>query len=279
MTTLSRARVMRIALSERGYREGFGNANKFSRANGRPAEFWCQDFAQWVLQQGNVRTPITASCQFAESWYKRNGQLHTVPRVGDQFFVYFPGFRRVAHTGFVTGISADGRTVFTIEGNSNPGGSRNGYGVFRRARPVLAQPGRTGIRSYGRPVYGKSDVVVKPKPVKSKPKFQFKVRDLERALHLPVADGKWDSILDRRYLALRKIAKQHGSAANLASNEVEAAQRAVGATPDGDWGPKSRASFRKTLPKVQLAFGVAPDGSWGPVTEAAGQSARKLHKE
>lgn len=277
MTTLSRARVMRIALSERGYREGFGNANKFSRANGRPAEFWCQDFAQWVLQQGNVRTPITASCQFAESWYKRNGQLHTVPRVGDQFFVYFPGFRRVAHTGFVTGISADGRTVFTIEGNSNPGGSRNGYGVFRRARPVLAQPGRTGIRSYGRPVYGKSDVVVKPKPVKPKPKFQFKVSDFRSAIHLSPENG-WGPVTDARAQAFRAVAKRQGASPALGES-VREVQRACGANPDGVWGPKSRAAFRKTLPKVQLALGVAPDGSWGPVTEAAYQAARKLHKE
>lgn len=277
MTTQSRASVMRIAMNERGYREGANNANKFSKANGRGPEFWCQDFAQWVLQQGKVRTPITASCQFAESWYKRNKQLHTVPRVGDQFFIYFPSLRRVAHTGFVTGISDDGRTVFTIEGNSNPGGSRNGYAVVRRARPVLAPSGRTGIRSYGRPVYGKTTPSAKPKP-EPKPKPRFVVSRLEKALHVP-GDGKWDTVLDRRAAAFRSIAKQHGASGHMTTAEIQAAQRAIGASPDGVWGPKSRKAFKKTLPKVQLALGVAPDGSWGPVTEAAFQAARKFHKE
>lgn len=275
MAALTRAAVMRLALNEKGYREGANNKNKYSTANGRGAEYWCQDFAQWVLQRGKVETPITASCRFAESWFKRKKRLHTKPQVGDQFFIYFPSKKRVAHTGFVTGISADGRTVYTIEGNSNPGGSRNGYGVVRRARPVLAQPGRTGIRSYGRPVYGTAPVKPKPTP---KPKPVFRVADLERALRLSV-DGKWDAAVEHRLSPMRAIARQEGSAGGLSPAAIREAQRASGAKDDGVWGPKSRSAFKKTLPRVQLAFDVAPDGSWGPVTEAKYQELRKKYRE
>ncbi len=39
------------------------------------------------------------------------------------------------HAGLVAGISGD--YLVTIEGNTNPGGSAEGYGVFRReARPI-----------------------------------------------------------------------------------------------------------------------------------------------
>lgn len=275
MSPLSRPLVMRIALNERGYHEGHNNDNKYAVANGQANhQPWCASFAQWVLAKGGVEHASTAFCPAAEAWYKRHGRLHSAPRVGDQFFIYFPAFGRVAHTGLVTGISLDGRTVFTIEGNSNPGGSRNGYGVVRRARPVLAQPGRTGIRSYGRPEYGKAPVTT-PKP---KPKLRFRLYDLAKALHL-TGDTDWDGNLQRRVTALRSVAQQHGGVAHLVVLEVQHAQRAVGATPDGVWGPKSRSAFKKTLPKVQLALGVAPDGSWGPVTEAAYQAARKMYKE
>lgn len=272
----SRPEVMRLALLENGYHEGARNFNKFSRDNGRPAEYWCQDFAQWVLQRGDVETPITASTVFAESWYKRKGRLHTRPRVGDQFFIYFPTFQRVAHTGFVTGISDDGRTVYTIEGNSNPGGSRNGYGVFRRARPVLAQPGRAGIRSYGRPAYGPAP---KPKPKPApKPKPGFKVTDLQKPVRLKLT-GHWDDAMDLRLTDLRKVAKAHGSTSHLSPGALREVQRACGTKADGVWGPKSRSAYKRTLPKVQLALDVAPDGSWGPITEAAFQAVRKKYRE
>ena len=47
--------------------------------------------------------------------------------------------------------------------------------------------------------------------------------------------------------------------------EVERIQRIVGATVDGDWGPKTTAVVKAW----QTLHGLEPDGLWGPLCEAA----------
>lgn len=271
-------RQMVLALKdELGYREGPNERNKFSKALGRPNEYWCQDMAQYLLTRlGGIDGPNTAYTPNAEIWYKKQGRLFTTPRVGDQFFVYFPSKRRVAHTGFVVGISDDGRTVYTIEGNTNPGGGRNGYGVFKRSRPVLARPGTAGIRSYGRPVYATppstnpapvTDVVVKPKPGVS-------VRALQRAVHVG-ADGEWGPVTEAALHTVRGVAIGKTKIQHLNRRQIRNVQANVGTLQDGEWGPKSNKALKRTVAKIQAALRVAPDGDWGPITENAYQAARK----
>lgn len=274
MARISSAReIVALAKTQVGYHEGRNNANKYSRALGRPPEYWCQDFMDWLYRQGHVAHERTAACYVAEAYWKRNGRLHTRPKVGDQFFIYFPSKRNVHHTGIVIGISKDGRTVYTIEGNSNPGGSRNGYGVVRRSRPVLARPGQTGIRSYGRPYYGPDPKAPKPRPADT----TFRVKDLQKAMRV-TADNDWGPVTERRIHHFREIAKRHGSVTGLSKEIIKEAQRACGVVPDGEWGPKSRAAFKRTVANIQTALRVAPDGSWGPLTESAYQAARSKNK-
>lgn len=47
-------------------------------------------------------------------------------------FIYDHG-KGLGHTGIVVEVLADGSFI-TIEGNTDPAGSRNGYGVFKRTR-------------------------------------------------------------------------------------------------------------------------------------------------
>ena len=61
--------------------------------------------------------------------------LQTELRRGDIATIYFPNLRRDAHIFIVLGVTEKGN-IITIEGNTNPGGSRDGYGVFVRVREL-----------------------------------------------------------------------------------------------------------------------------------------------
>ena len=97
---------------------------------------WCAAFvahvghaaygAAWPL-------PLTASCAALGEAAKAKKLLVTTPAPGDVFLLYYPKLGRFAHTGFVTAVRPDG-TCETIEGNTNDGGSRDGWGVFARVR-------------------------------------------------------------------------------------------------------------------------------------------------
>lgn len=99
---------------------------------------WC---AAWVADVGVIALgdrwplPKTASCAMLGEAAAKAGILHDKPEVGDVFLLYYSSLGRFAHTGIVTAVNADG-TIGTLEGNTNDGGSRDGWGVFRRTRRV-----------------------------------------------------------------------------------------------------------------------------------------------
>lgn len=115
---------------------------------------WCATFQVAAALKTGVTLPPganTASCALNEVAYKRAGRLSTKPRVGSTFFVFFPSLGRVAHTGVVWKVA--GNRVHTIEGNTNTDGSREGYAVCLRTRPISRATGAVGIRSYGMPIF------------------------------------------------------------------------------------------------------------------------------
>jgi hypothetical protein len=139
-----------------GVREGAHEANRYSAHLGRPRQFWCADFL--VAGRDIVSVPevnrgtASASTVEAEAAYKSAGRLTTTPHIGDQGFVFSVDKGRVSHTFAVIDLLPGG-VVRTIEGNTNDDGSRNGIGVFIRKRNALRAPGRSGVRSYGGPLY------------------------------------------------------------------------------------------------------------------------------
>lgn len=91
---------------------------------------WCAAFVAHagVAALGKAwPLPRTASCAVLGDAAQAKGWLVADPHPGDVFLVWSAKLGRYAHTGFVT---EDG----TIEGNTNDGGSRDGYGVFARRR-------------------------------------------------------------------------------------------------------------------------------------------------
>lgn len=107
-------------------------------ADGLP---WCAAFVHSVgvqaLGRSNWKPPATASVAALAAWGAITGSvLKTLPQRGDIFLLWEPGLTpaRFGHTGFVTQVAQN--TIETIEGNTNPGGSREGFGVFARTRAI-----------------------------------------------------------------------------------------------------------------------------------------------
>lgn len=106
-----------------------------------PGEPWCAAYVAWVGQAALSEAwplPLTASCERLHRAAEGRGWLTERPEAGDVFLLWFPRLGRFAHTGFVELLARDGGTQ-TIEGNTNGGGSRDGWGCFARARRFGAQ--------------------------------------------------------------------------------------------------------------------------------------------
>jgi hypothetical protein len=260
------ARLLEIVGREVGYHEGRNNDNKYAAIAGHANHrAWCDTFCVAAAKMAGVTgVPNSAYCPSSEAAYKAAGRLHTTPRVGDQFFVYIHSEGTVGHTGWVTGVAAGGRSVYTIEGNSNTNGSPEGIEVVRRVRPVLRTAPYSGIRSYGRPTYRNgAPTSTRPKPAAS---WSISVNSLQKAVRV-AADGQWGTNTDRAINAVRTAAMN--GTRGLTRDDVRTLQSAVGATRDGVVGPNTRSALAKTVKVLQAVLHVAPDGAWGPITEAA----------
>lgn len=134
-------RLIDVARSQIGYREGRNNDSKFGRWYGMNHDAWCAMFVSWVFTRAGEPLPeIQGRKGFAKvaegfRWARAHRRLAKTPRVGDIFLLSHGGAR--GHTGIVTRVHDDG-TVTTIEGNTNNDGSRNGNGVYERTRTVAS---------------------------------------------------------------------------------------------------------------------------------------------
>lgn len=99
---------------------------------------WCAAFVGQMGRQALGHAwpvPRTASCAAIAAWAQETGRgLLTAPVVGGLFLLWEAGLTpaRFGHVGIVETVDATG--FGSLEGNTNPGGSREGYGVFRRRR-------------------------------------------------------------------------------------------------------------------------------------------------
>jgi hypothetical protein len=100
---------------------------------------WCAAFVSWVGSQATARwpLPLTASCQALFEAAKHQNMIAPAPAPGAVFLLWRPKLQRFAHTGFV--VEQRGTEWATIEGNTNPGGGREGYGVFARTRTFATE--------------------------------------------------------------------------------------------------------------------------------------------
>lgn len=99
---------------------------------------WCAAFCYHCLKRGGAKDLPkrwkAAGVRHWVVWAEKERRLWDEPRRGDLFF--WLNENGSGHIGFVRLVRwKDKRpSVLTIEGNTNPGGSREGDGVYRKTR-------------------------------------------------------------------------------------------------------------------------------------------------
>ncbi|MFE5895825.1 hypothetical protein ACFQ67_00090 [Streptomyces sp. NPDC056488] len=141
-TSFSRARYVNLLRSQAGYHEGrdpSGNWNNVQRFSPETLGLewsqgmaWCATFTAWGADELGARDrwPITASCYTAVQWWRRAGRWTEYPVLGGPFYLGSVG---QDHVGVV--YAYDENSIWTVEGNTNAGGSFQGDGVYLRVRP------------------------------------------------------------------------------------------------------------------------------------------------
>jgi len=106
---------------------------------------WCAGFVALVLRDvchvdyphsGTVAEWSRGKWEKNIVFDKRKGEKLRPEQIhkGQIFTIYFANLKRDAHIGIILGY--ENGHVITIEGNTNAGGSREGYGVFIRHRSL-----------------------------------------------------------------------------------------------------------------------------------------------
>jgi len=99
---------------------------------GFPAS-WCMAFVYWCFNQTGKTNPLIKTGGVLRSWNEADKKYRvTTPKPGDIFIMDFG--KGLGHTGIVE--KTDGTFIYTIEGNSNDTGSREGIEVTRKQRPI-----------------------------------------------------------------------------------------------------------------------------------------------
>jgi len=100
---------------------------------GFPAS-WCMAFVYWCFNEvSNSNNPLVKTGGVLNAWNKADVKYKVTgdPQPGDIFIMDFG--KGLGHTGIVEKV--DSTFVYTIDGNTNDSGSREGIEVCRKQRP------------------------------------------------------------------------------------------------------------------------------------------------
>jgi len=141
--------VLEIAVSQVGVKEQPLGSNDgpqvrqyLQRAGGNVGDPWCMAFAYWctdeAAKQLGVPNPLIKTPGVMDQWNRTKARKQPPRRQlikpGDIFIMSFDHGK--GHTGIVEKV-VDG-LLYTVEGNTNDDGSREGYEVARRHRAITA---------------------------------------------------------------------------------------------------------------------------------------------
>jgi hypothetical protein len=126
--------VVKIASQELGVREATGHndgkrVEEYLTSVGlHRGDPWCAAWVSWVYRKAGYPGPRTG---WSPDLFPSK-RLIKAPEPGDVFGIYFPVQGRVAHCGIVNIVHHD--LLYTVEGNTNNSGGREGDGVYKRIR-------------------------------------------------------------------------------------------------------------------------------------------------
>jgi len=97
---------------------------------------WCMAFVYWCFneaaKQKGILNPLVKSGGVLNCWNKADAMYKvTNPQPGDIFIMDFG--KGLGHTGIIE--KTDANFIYTIDGNTNDSGSREGIEVCRKQRP------------------------------------------------------------------------------------------------------------------------------------------------
>ena len=137
------ARVLDIAELQLGYVEhpAESNRTKYGAFMGLDGQPWCLSFIVWIFRKaGFLLYKGTGSCTAFVERYRQYSPRQVITsgfKPGDIVFFDWSGKKtKTEHVGLVTGVSATGSTLTTIEGNTAIGNNSNGGEVMQRSRHI-----------------------------------------------------------------------------------------------------------------------------------------------
>ncbi len=101
---------------------------------------WCSAFVHWCLDSAKIRNTVTAwspSAVNVNNYVYRAQRFDKEPISGDVFTLYYTSLGRIGHTGFFD-ERINGKTFYSVEGNTNDALSREGDGVYKKIRSFNA---------------------------------------------------------------------------------------------------------------------------------------------
>lgn len=97
---------------------------------------WCAAFVAWSHIQAGIKAPTSG---YSPDWFQNHvvyqrdwRKEYPKAEPGMVFGLYFQNMGRVAHVGFID--KEDQNSYYTVEGNTNQAGSREGDGVYAKKR-------------------------------------------------------------------------------------------------------------------------------------------------
>lgn len=123
------------ALRIREYKKAIGSKFNYPVA-------WCGIFVSWVYNQVGLQKSLPYGPEWVPSWsankkqviYTRGNADNQQPCPGDAVTFFYPRQGREGHIGLIKEWPSQGKYFYTIEGNTNSAGSREGDGVYVKMR-------------------------------------------------------------------------------------------------------------------------------------------------